>query len=210
MGIRKRRSDRCGRAPLRFPGRPPVSGRRERHLFRMLIANEMSSEVAAIAAGVSQPLGPRWFREAGGTLPAMFRPTRSHCPGGICLWRNARRSLLRVQGLSLQEIGRRHGRSGSTISREVRRNAATRSGVLEYRATTAQWHAERSARRPKATKLARNAALRCYVEERLTGVVSTTFGGPVPGPTGGMGGGRIKLAKRALHRRTWKRQKRGK
>ena len=29
----------------------------------------------------------------------------------------------------------------STISREVRRNAATRSGGLDYRATTAQWHA---------------------------------------------------------------------
>ena len=43
----------------------------------------------------------------------------------------------------------RAGRA-STISRELRRNAATRSGGLEYRATTAQWHAERAARRPKA------------------------------------------------------------
>src|SRR2546429_3180107 len=44
----------------------------------------------------------------------------------------------------------------STISRELRRNAATRSGKLEYRATTAQWHADRRARRPKTAKLAAN------------------------------------------------------
>jgi hypothetical protein len=43
-----------------------------------------------------------------------------------------------------------------TISRELRRNAATRSGGLEYRAATAQWHAERSARRPKQAKLVLN------------------------------------------------------
>jgi hypothetical protein len=72
--------------------------------------------------------------------------------------------------------------AASTISRELRRNAATRSGGLEYRATTAQWHADRSARRPKPTKLALNATLRTYVEERLAGVVVAPSGAPVPGP----------------------------
>jgi IS30 family transposase len=91
-------------------------------------------------------------------------------------------ALLRIQGHSMQEIGRRLGRSASTISRELRRNAATRSGGLEYRATTAQWHAERSARRPKPTKLALNATLRTYVEERLAGIVVAPSGIPVPGP----------------------------
>ena len=80
-------------------------------------------------------------------------------------------ALLLFQDHTLQEIGRRLGRSASTISREVRRNATTRSSGLEYRATVAQWHAERSARRPKATKLAGNAALRSYVEDRLAGLV---------------------------------------
>ena len=82
-------------------------------------------------------------------------------------------ALLRVQGYSMQEVARRLGRVASTISRELWRNAATRSGGLEYRATTAgRWHAERAARRPKRAKLARgNAALRTYVEERLAGVV---------------------------------------
>jgi hypothetical protein len=63
---------------------------------------------------------------------------------------------------SMQEIARQLGRAASTISRELRRNAATRSNGVEYRATTAQWHAERSARRPKQAKLALNAALRTY------------------------------------------------
>jgi IS30 family transposase len=81
-------------------------------------------------------------------------------------------ALLLVQGHSLREIGRRLGRDPSTISRELDRNAATHGGVMAYRATTAQWHADRSARRPKPTKLARNAALRTYVEERLAGVVA--------------------------------------
>jgi IS30 family transposase len=91
-------------------------------------------------------------------------------------------ALLKVQGYSIREIARRLSRSASTISRELRRNAATRSGGLEYRATTAQWHAERSARRPKATKLALNPALRTYVEQRLAGVVVAPSGAPIPGP----------------------------
>jgi IS30 family transposase len=56
----------------------------------------------------------------------------------------------------------------------LRRNAATRSGGLEYRATTAQWHAERAARRPKRAKLSTNAALRAYVQDRLSGRTSTS------------------------------------
>ena len=75
------------------------------------------------------------------------------------------------------------GRSGSTISRELRRNAATRGGELDYRASTAQWHAERAARRPKAAKLTVNATLRAYVQDRLAGMVVTPSGAVVPGPT---------------------------
>jgi len=90
-------------------------------------------------------------------------------------------ALLRAQGHSMQKIARRLERAASTISRELRRNAATRSGGLEYRATTAQWHAERAALRPKPAKLALNAALRTYVEERLAGVVVAPSGAPRSG-----------------------------
>ncbi len=116
--------------------------------------------------------------------PAMFRSSAKPLSGRyLSLFEREEIALLRVQGHSMQEIGRRLGRSASTISRELRRNAATRSGGLEYRATTAQWHAERSARRPKPTKLALNATLRTYVEERLAGVVVAPNGIAIPGPT---------------------------
>jgi hypothetical protein len=68
----------------------------------------------------------------------------------------------------LWQVARELGRTASTVSRELRRNAATRSDGLEYRATTAQWHADRAGRRPKQAKLAHNAALRTYVEERFS------------------------------------------
>ena len=73
--------------------------------------------------------------------------------------------------------------SQKLVSRELRRNAATRGGGLEYRATTAQWHAERTARRPKPAKLATNALLRKYVQDRLAGVIVLPSGAAVPGPT---------------------------
>ena len=183
MSIRKRQLDRCGRPPLRSPGRPSVSTRSERQLFWKFIATGLSSEVAARRAGISQPVGTRWFREAGGMPPAMFRPAAKPLSGRyLSLVEREEIALLLVQGHSLQEIGRRLGRSASTISREVRRNATTRGGGAEYRATVAQWHAERSARRPRATKLAGNPVLRSYVEERLAGVVRTGCGSPFPGP----------------------------
>ena len=91
-------------------------------------------------------------------------------------------AILKAGGCGVCEIARRMGRSPSTISRELRRNAATRSGGLEYRATTAQWHADRRARRPKPAKLAVNLELRRYVQDRLSGVVERPDGFTVDGP----------------------------
>src|SRR4051794_32967777 len=183
MRIRKRRSDRSGRAPLLSSGRPPVATRDQRRRFWAAIAAGLVSEEAAIKAGVSQAVGTRWFRKAGGMPPAMFGLSAKPLSGRyLSLGEREEIALLRVQGRSMQEIARRLGRAASTVSRELRRNAATRSGGLDYRATTAQWHAERSARRPKQTKLVLNAALRIYVEERLAGVVVASNGASVPGP----------------------------
>jgi IS30 family transposase len=91
-------------------------------------------------------------------------------------------ALLRASGCGVREVARRLGRSPSTISRELRRNAATRGGRLDYRATTAQWHADRRARRPKPAKLAVNDDLRRYVQNRLAGVVQRPDGVAVGGP----------------------------
>jgi IS30 family transposase len=91
-------------------------------------------------------------------------------------------ALLRTKGAGVREIARRMSRSPSTISRELRRNAATRAGKLEYRASVAQWKAELVARRPKTAKLVANELLREYVQERLSGEVRRLDGTPVPGP----------------------------
>jgi IS30 family transposase len=91
-------------------------------------------------------------------------------------------AVLRAQGHGVQAIARQLGRAPSTISRELRRNAATRSGDFVYRATTAQWHADRRAKRPKIAKLAANDELRHYVQERLGGLIATPDGAVVVGP----------------------------
>lgn len=90
--------------------------------------------------------------------------------------------MRRAQGAGVRKIARQLGRSPSTISRELRRNAATRCGKLEYRASVAQWKAELIARRPKTAKLAANEHLRGYVQERLSGQVRRPDGTAVPGP----------------------------
>jgi len=80
-------------------------------------------------------------------------------------------ALLKAQGLGVRQIGRRIGRAPSTVSRELRRNAATRGGKLDYRASLAQWKAELVARRRRTAKLVANDRLREYVQERLSGQV---------------------------------------
>ena len=166
----KRRSDRSGRAPLPSPGRPPVAGRNELRRFWAAIASGLTSEDAAASANVPQAVGTRWFRKAGGMPPAMFGPSAKPQSGRYLSFAEREEiALLRAQGCTVREVARRIGRAASTISRELRRNAATRNGGLEYRASTAQWHAERSARRPKQAKLVLNAALQAYVQDRLGG-----------------------------------------
>ncbi len=183
IGIRKRRSDWSGRDALRSPGRPGVAQREDRQRFWAAIARGLSGEEAAVDGGVSTAVGVRWFREAGGMPPSTFAPSaKPPSERYLSFAERKQLAILRAQGFGVRETARRLGRSGSTVSRELRRNAATRSGGLEYRATTAQWHAERSARRPKPAKLATNAVLRSYVQERLGGAVAVPGGAVVPGP----------------------------
>jgi IS30 family transposase len=183
MGTRRRRSDRSGRGVLRSPGRPGVARREDRRRFWTAIAAGQSSEDAALCAGVSPAGGARWFREAGGMPPATLAPAAKPPSGRYLSFADREEiALWRVQGHGVREIARRLARAPSTISRELRRNAATRSGDLDYRATTAQWHAERAARRPKPAKLAVNTALRSYVQDRLAGAVVAPGGAAVPGP----------------------------
>lgn len=97
---------------------------------------------------------------------------------------------------SVRAIARKLGRSPSTISREIRRNSATRGGDFDYRALTAQWHADRAALRPKTSKLAGNHALREYVEDRLAGLIATPEGIAYNGPVV------VWKKRRAVHRQS--------
>jgi IS30 family transposase len=113
----------------------------------------------------------------------MFRPAAKPLSGRyLYLAEREEIALLLAQEHSLQELGRRIGPSDSTISHAVRRNATTRGGGLDYRATVAQWHAKRYARRPEAVRLASKPALRASVEEGFACVTRTIAGSPVPGP----------------------------
>ncbi len=82
----------------------------------------------------------------------------------------------------MRAIARKLQRSPSTIFREIRRNSATRGGDFDYRAITAQWHADRAAQRPKTSKLTLNPALRDYVRDRLAGLIATPDGIAFDGP----------------------------
>ena len=180
MEARKvRRADRALRPAMRSPGRPPVGRREHRERFWEGIAGGLSSEDAGVAAGVSPVVGSRWFRENGGMAPFSFVPVSGRYFSFV---EREEIAVLHARDCGVREIARHLGRSPSTISRELRRNAATRSGGLEYRATTAQWHSDRRASRPKVAKLAANDALCKYVQDRLGGLIARPDSKLVPGP----------------------------
>ena len=152
---------------MRSPGRPEPSRAVQREFWR-LIASGVTTVEAAESVGVSWPVGARWFRHAGGMPPlSLAEPTGRY----LSFAEREEIGLLRAQGAGVREIARRLGRDPGTISRELRRNAATRSGKRVYRALVAQWKAQQAAKRPKTAKLADNDRLREYVQERLSGSV---------------------------------------
>src|SRR5208337_2064288 len=161
-----RKSDRALRPPLQSPGRPPVARREHRQQFWKAIARGLASEDAAVAAGVSQAVGTRWFRDGGGMPSICSAPLSERY---LSFTEREEIALLCAQSFGVRAIAQKVGRSPSTISRELRRNAATRCGDLAYRATVAQRHADRRSRRPKVAKLAGNEALRQYVQEHISG-----------------------------------------
>jgi IS30 family transposase len=176
---KRRKSDRAGRPLMRSPGKPPTGRREHRVRFWAAISRGVSSESAAVEAGVAAVIGVRWFREGGGMPSVTVAPLSGRY---LSFAEREEIALLRARGYGVREVARRLGRAPSTISRELRRNAATRGGGLAYRASTAQWHADRRGQRPKQAKLAVNAELRRYVQDRLFGAVQHPDGVVVDGP----------------------------
>ena len=179
---------RTGRPAMRSPGHPPIRRDVER-AFWVKIAEGLTSEGAAVACGVSGPVGSRWFRERGG-MPSIQLTALSG--RYLSFVEREEIALLKAQDHGVREIARRVGRSPSTISRELRRNAATRGGYLAYRASIAQWKAELMARRPKTAKLAANVMLHQYVADRLAGMIRLADGSQVSGPAAAQWKGRNK------------------
>src|SRR5213595_2967247 len=178
MPRRNRALDRAAAAGTRWGGHPPAGRREHRVRFWEAIARGAPSEKAAVEAGVLPSIGVRWFRKGGGMPPLTLAPVSGRY---LSFCEREEIAVLLARGFGVREIARRLGRAPSTISRGLQRNAATRTGRPEYRASTAQRHAERRARRPKPAKLAVNPELRRYVQDRLAGSVQRPDGS-VAGP----------------------------
>ena len=179
MGVRERRAIQAMRSRVWSPGRPSTARREDRVRFWQAIARGASSEDAAGEVGLSPAVGSRWFRHAGGMPPIRLAPVSER---HLSFTEREELAIMHAQHLGVREIARHLGRSPSTVSRELRRNASTRSHTVVYRASTAQWHAERRACRPKLAKLAANDRLRAYVQDRLGGEIAHPDGEVVPGP----------------------------
>lgn len=159
---------------MRFPAR-----RDQREAFWVGVRAGLTRGAAAQAAGLTKRQAWRVFREAGGVAPPVAKP-KHH--GQLSLREREEIAVLVQLELSKREIARRLGRSPSTILRELERNAprryhtrsqlvghagAPRTRPFPYRALSAQFQAERRAKRPKESKLSRQQSLRSAVQGKL-------------------------------------------
>jgi transposase-like protein len=102
-----------GRSLMKSPGKPSLRRDVERAFWRR-IAEGLSSEDAALAVGVSQAAGSRWFRERGGMPTFMLDEVSCRY---LCFEEREEIALLGAQGAGVREIARQLDRSPSTISR---------------------------------------------------------------------------------------------
>jgi len=139
----------------------PAAPRALRAQFWEGIRSGLGVAEAGRAAGVGREIAFRWFRQAGGVKSNGPRPA-----GGRYLLVREREEIAvgLAAGQSVRAIACGLGRAPSTVSREIRRNSR---GRRQYRALAAQGQAQHRAARPKTAKLAGNAALRAWVQDKL-------------------------------------------
>jgi len=126
------------------------------------LAAGLNPRQAARAAGVSRGFAYGLYRTMGG----VYRPPGTTYSARY-LDREERYEIarLRESGLPVREVARRTGRSPSTISRELARNADPRTGAYQpERADRLAWERQR---RPKPSKLARDPVLHARVQRLL-------------------------------------------
>ena len=113
MVRRQQAADRAARPRLRSPGHPKF----QRHLvaaFWVQIAAGLLPAEAAAAVGVSQPVGQRWFHNAGGMPPSDIGKQ----PSGRYLSFAEREeiALLRAQDKGVRHIARAIGRDPASTA----------------------------------------------------------------------------------------------
>jgi transposase, IS30 family len=146
-------------------GRPALPSEVARRFWSLMRTGVVLDDAAAVA-GVSKAVAWRWFREAGGVIPAAVST-------GLSGSRSSRLSFSereeigcrRAAGEGVRAIARALDRAPSTISRELTRGVRRRK--TGYRATVAQAQADSRAKRPKVSKLAGNEELREHVQDQL-------------------------------------------
>jgi IS30 family transposase len=143
---------------------------RDRALLE-LVASGMTLGKAAGMAGVS--VATAWRRTwKMGRVPHTPDTPRTPqlaaaCPGDRYLSREERYEIARLReaGLSVRKVAARIGRSPSTVSRELGRNADPRTGG--YQPERAHGLARQRQARPKPSRLSRDPALRAAVQGML-------------------------------------------
>src|SRR5712691_8903135 len=151
--------------------------REEKRRFWEFVRAGATRTEAALAAGVVEQCGRRWFLHAGGVLP----PSIPEVSSGRYLSMSEREEIFAgvERGESIRRIADAMGRAPSTVLRELRHNmrhqlyrsrspfSHRRSGPWNYRPSAAQERMKRLASRPKTAKLAKNAQLRELVQAKL-------------------------------------------
>ena len=150
-------------------GRPGRPGRavEVRRRFWDRVRSGLSLSDAAVSVGVSATVGKRWYREAGGVMPAVLKPAVVR--PRLTLAQREEIAILHARKVDKAEIARQVGCHRSTIGRELAKRSTTFNDrhLPRYRASVAQAHADRAARRPKTSKLAGSERLRVVVQDQL-------------------------------------------
>ena len=112
MKVYKRASDRCIRKKFRSPGHPPGWQRENLCRFWQAVAAGRTSEQAALDAGVSAPVGARWYRRAGGMPPTHLGPSAPRLIGRYLTFSEREDIAIELaKGSGIRFIARKLGRS---------------------------------------------------------------------------------------------------
>jgi transposase, IS30 family len=157
-GVPRRAARRAAAPRAAGRGRRAVAPERVRLLIGHLRAG-MNPNKAAAAAGVSKTFAYELHKKMGG----VYRPDNTkYCDRYLDRSKRYDLARLRESGLSMRQVAVRLGCNVSTVSRELARNKDPKTG--HYLPEQADQMAWRRQRRPKASRLSQQPALRDRVQ----------------------------------------------